>query len=672
MQPHSGGHHHHYSQGHHERKWRTFKLLVDPLLKKGHQKLYRYDGVVPGALNADLNATEPKDPRSRLSRLLNRRELPDLPVPKFKVDKYFVGELPPKQITFTNLNDNVREQFLRSMCERYGDLESIRIYHHPKTKKHLGLASVTYTKTRYAKEAAMGLNRTSVMGRIIIVQVDAGGIRGFITPNTPSDGMHTPHVNNRFANMNMQPEFNIPQGMPPQYQSHPATLSDFMQPDGGRPPYRRPYHERPGPGPGEQPRGGRFRTEEKEKNRRKRKNQKEKKQRERTLTAGSQLGDLILPQVGKNEHSRPEPKRPEVDRRMSIASDLSEPLEGPQDEDDEFRRSLDSRIEALLEQSHTPIEFGVKDLKSPERRNSTIEEQSRLKAAGENLPSAVQHSSKGFSDKSSRHSESSHKHSSSHHHRHSRKASPALGDLSPENIGDSPLDASDDIRKGNSPRLEQSLSSTPVKDEGSDRLSTSKKTIYLLRYSAVKLQGFDEEEGGQQPMDQGTDEEDRMSMSSLSDDGDDGAKLQVHAPPPLGMTSQLPLPGEPPQPPGENVMNPTMSPWMRNQNNMPGGSHGMGPNQMLNEMMNSGPMFPNFGPWMNNPNFHPMFPNCMPNPGDFPPNFHGPMGPFDGPPNNFNGDFPPFGPHPGDREGCLFPQGGSRGSSFFPQGWVLG
>ncbi|PIK38415.1 putative histone-lysine N-methyltransferase SETD1B-A [Apostichopus japonicus] len=587
MQPHSGGHHHHYSQGHHERKWRTFKLLVDPLLKKGHQKLYRYDGVVPGALNADLNATEPKDPRSRLSRLLNRRELPDLPVPKFKVDKYFVGELPPKQITFTNLNDNVREQFLRSMCERYGDLESIRIYHHPKTKKHLGLASVTYTKTRYAKEAAMGLNRTSVMGRIIIVQVDAGGKEcqrtfeclvnnttpstpgasstssgprdprgrslsetpgktpslpptphsdrgsvnqiasdhvgpgfisqgsdGFITPNTPSDGMHTPHVNNRFANMNMQPEFNIPQGMPPQYQSHPATLSDFMQPDGGRPPYRRPYHERPGPGPGEQPRGGRFRTEEKEKNRRKRKNQKEKKQRERTLTAGSQLGDLILPQVGKNEHSRPEPKRPEVDRRMSIASDLSEPLEGPQDEDDEFRRSLDSRIEALLEQSHTPIEFGVKDLKSPERRNSTIEEQSRLKAAGENLPSAVQHSSKGFSDKSSRHSESSHKHSSSHHHRHSRKASPgsrmyderrrdsssktvprdsyssssrhgndttggggdlpllphprllphriniALGDLSPENIGDSPLDASDDIRKGNSPRLEQSLSST--------------------------------------------------------------------------------------------------------------------------------------------------------------------------------------------------------------------
>lgn len=92
-----------------------------------------------------------------------------------QVDKYFVGELPPKQITFTNLNDNVREQFLRSMCERYGDLESIRIYHHPKTKKHLGLASVTYTKTRYAKEAAMGLNRTSVMGRIIIVQVDAGG-----------------------------------------------------------------------------------------------------------------------------------------------------------------------------------------------------------------------------------------------------------------------------------------------------------------------------------------------------------------------------------------------------------------------------------------------------------------------------------------------------------------
>lgn len=90
-------------------------------------------------------------------------------------DEYFVGELPPKQITFTNLNDNVREPFLRSMAEKHGKVEDITIYRHPKTSKHLGLASVTYTSTRFARQAALEMNRTSVMGKIIIVQIDAGG-----------------------------------------------------------------------------------------------------------------------------------------------------------------------------------------------------------------------------------------------------------------------------------------------------------------------------------------------------------------------------------------------------------------------------------------------------------------------------------------------------------------
>ena len=76
---------------------------------------------------------------------------------------------------FTNLNDNVREPFLRSMAEKYGKVEDITIHRHPKTSKHLGLASVTYTSTRAAKQAAVELNRTSVMGKIIIVQIDAGG-----------------------------------------------------------------------------------------------------------------------------------------------------------------------------------------------------------------------------------------------------------------------------------------------------------------------------------------------------------------------------------------------------------------------------------------------------------------------------------------------------------------
>ncbi|XP_022102155.1 histone-lysine N-methyltransferase SETD1A-like [Acanthaster planci] len=181
-----------------EKKWRSYKLLIDPILKKGQQKLYRYDGVAPGPSGADFSVTVLRDPRSRLSRFWKGREKYDLPVPKFKYDKYYVGELPPKQCTITNLNDNVREAFLRNMFEKFGTIEDISICFHPKTRKHLGLASVTFSTTRAAKQAVTELNRTSVMGKIIIVQIDAGGTEYeriydcLVNSSTPSSSSSTP------------------------------------------------------------------------------------------------------------------------------------------------------------------------------------------------------------------------------------------------------------------------------------------------------------------------------------------------------------------------------------------------------------------------------------------------------------------------------------------------
>ncbi len=77
--------HHPGPGGQGERKWRSYKLLVDPILKKGQQKLYRYDGVAPGPSGADFSVNVVRDPRSRLSRFWKGREKYDLPVPKFKV-----------------------------------------------------------------------------------------------------------------------------------------------------------------------------------------------------------------------------------------------------------------------------------------------------------------------------------------------------------------------------------------------------------------------------------------------------------------------------------------------------------------------------------------------------------------------------------------------------------
>ena len=105
----------------------------------------------------------PRDPRSRMKRFWSKREAMHLPVPKFKVwikfpscdwsycmwrlpfsqyDQYYVGTILPKEVTFTNLNDNIQQQFLRDMTARFGNIEECKIFYHPVTKKHLGIAKV--------------------------------------------------------------------------------------------------------------------------------------------------------------------------------------------------------------------------------------------------------------------------------------------------------------------------------------------------------------------------------------------------------------------------------------------------------------------------------------------------------------------------------------------------
>lgn len=78
-------------------------------------------------------------------------------------------------MTFAKLNDNIRENFLRDMCKKYGEVEEVEILYNPKTKKHLGIAKVVFATVRGAKEAVQHLHSTSVMGNIIHVELDTKG-----------------------------------------------------------------------------------------------------------------------------------------------------------------------------------------------------------------------------------------------------------------------------------------------------------------------------------------------------------------------------------------------------------------------------------------------------------------------------------------------------------------
>nr|XP_029492914.1 histone-lysine N-methyltransferase SETD1B-A-like [Oncorhynchus nerka] len=175
----------------HPQHWRSCKLIVDPALKNGFYKVYRYDGHhfnMPdlGAFPVDTV----RDPR--ICRLWTKFRDTDLLVPKFKIDECYVG--PPKEVTFARLNDNVGEGFLTDMCIKYGQIEEVEILYNPKNKKHLGIAKVIFDTVKAAKDTVEHLHDTSVMGNIIHVELDPKGknrmryfhllVSGLYTPST--------------------------------------------------------------------------------------------------------------------------------------------------------------------------------------------------------------------------------------------------------------------------------------------------------------------------------------------------------------------------------------------------------------------------------------------------------------------------------------------------------
>ncbi|KAL8176524.1 UNVERIFIED_CONTAM: hypothetical protein K2H54_035948, partial [Gekko kuhli] len=177
-------------------QWRNYKLIVDPVLKRAPHKIYRYDGVHFSPNDSGYAPVgDLRDPRHRIWS--KNRDL-SLPVPKFKLDEFYVGQIPLKEVTFARLNDNIKEPFLAEMCKKYGDIEEIEILYNPKNRKHLGLAKVLFTSTRGAKETVKNLHNTSVMGNIIHAQLDIKGqqrmkyyeliVNGSYTPQTVPTG----------------------------------------------------------------------------------------------------------------------------------------------------------------------------------------------------------------------------------------------------------------------------------------------------------------------------------------------------------------------------------------------------------------------------------------------------------------------------------------------------
>ena len=85
----------------------------------------------------------------------------------FQIDSNYIGQIPDKEVTFTNLNDNINKSFLQDMCKAFGKIEEVKIYHHPKTRKHLGIGKVCTQKEQKMQNYAS--RSTPIFGCMFLV-----------------------------------------------------------------------------------------------------------------------------------------------------------------------------------------------------------------------------------------------------------------------------------------------------------------------------------------------------------------------------------------------------------------------------------------------------------------------------------------------------------------------
>ncbi|XP_056390883.1 histone-lysine N-methyltransferase SETD1B isoform X1 [Hyla sarda] len=187
--------------------WKSYKLIIDPALRKGQHKLYRYDGLYFSMPNPGVPPVDcVRDPR--IGRLWTKNKEVDLPVPKLKIDEFYVGPVPPKQVTFAKLNDNIRENFLSDMCKKYGEVEEVEILYNPKNKKHLGIAKVIFASVKGARDAVKHLHNTTVMGNIIHVELDTKGDTRMRFYELLVNGLYTPQTLPVGADLDASPNVN--------------------------------------------------------------------------------------------------------------------------------------------------------------------------------------------------------------------------------------------------------------------------------------------------------------------------------------------------------------------------------------------------------------------------------------------------------------------------------
>ncbi|GMT19895.1 hypothetical protein PFISCL1PPCAC_11192, partial [Pristionchus fissidentatus] len=143
---------------------RLYKVALDSTITgKGKDRVFRYNGKCVGEKYKYLDYhAAPSDPRSKF----RRTEPPkNLLVPKMLVDDQYTGIPPKREVTISNLSDNVNKEFLTKMLMNQKlEAEEVLVIYHPTTKKHLNMALILFKKSSDARAFVEANDGHNVMG----------------------------------------------------------------------------------------------------------------------------------------------------------------------------------------------------------------------------------------------------------------------------------------------------------------------------------------------------------------------------------------------------------------------------------------------------------------------------------------------------------------------------
>lgn len=137
---------------------------------------------------------------------------------RFKIDEHYVGEPPAVEITITNMNDNVDENFLRNLLQKCGPTEEQTIYRHPRTQRRLGIARIVFIDVKSARACIERYNQQSVMGNVMNVFHDAFGEKC-------KKLLHDASGDKKTQKPNVQQQQQPPPSLPSQSQSQAQSQS---------------------------------------------------------------------------------------------------------------------------------------------------------------------------------------------------------------------------------------------------------------------------------------------------------------------------------------------------------------------------------------------------------------------------------------------------------------